>query len=153
MEETMSERPTNPIWVKVLTDDDSIIPAYQTSGSVACDLKSTDEVVVLSGSRVVVGTGIKLEIPNGFGAMVCSRSGLAAKDGIMVLNAPGLIDCDYRGEIKVILYNSSDEDFFVKKGDRIAQLLFFPIFQAIFQKSVAVSSTARGEGGFGSTGV
>jgi len=89
----MSERFTNPIWVKVLTDDDSQIPKYQTPGSAACDLKSTDDVVIPPGSRVVVGTGIKLEIPNGFGAMVCSRSGLAAKNGIQVLNAPGIVDC------------------------------------------------------------
>ena len=149
----MSERPTNPIWIKVITDDDSLIPAYQTSGSAGCDLRSTDNVVIPSGSRFVVGTGLKMEIPSGFGAMVCSRSGLAAKSGIQVLNAPGICDQDFRGEIKVILYNSGKEDFIVKKGDRIAQLLFFPIFQAIFQKATTVSETDRGEGGFGSTGV
>lgn len=153
MEGQMSERITNPIWVKVLTDDDSQIPAYQTPGSAACDLKSADDVIIPSGSRFVVGTGIKLEIPNGFGAMVCSRSGLAAKNGIQVLNAPGLIDTDYRGEIKVILHNTGQSEFIVKKGDRIAQLLFFPIFQAIFQKATTVTETVRGEGGFGSTGV
>jgi dUTP pyrophosphatase len=153
MEAPMSERPTNPIWIKVLTDDISQIPAYQTSGSAACDLKSTDELVIPSGTRVTVGTGIKLEIPNGFGAMVCSRSGLAAKNGIQVLNAPGIIDTDYRGEIKVILHNSGQSEFIVKKGDRIAQLLFFPIFQAIFQKAELIDNTARGEGGLGSTGV
>jgi len=149
----MSERPTNPIWIKVLTDDASQIPAYQTSGSAACDLKSTDELVIPSGSRVTVGTGIRLEIPSGFGAMVCSRSGLAAKNGIQVLNAPGIIDTDYRGEIKVILHNSGQSEFIIKKGDRIAQLLFFPIFQAIFQKAELIENTARGEGGLGSTGV
>jgi dUTP pyrophosphatase len=153
MEEQMSERATNPIWVKILTDDASQIPVYQTSGSAACDLKSTDELVIPPGSRVTVGTGIKLEIPNGFGAMVCSRSGLAAKNGIQVLNAPGLCDNDYGGEIKVILHNSGQSEFIVKKGDRIAQLLFFPIFQAIFQKAELIDNTARGEGGFGSTGV
>lgn len=149
----MSERPTNPIWIKILTDDASQIPVYQTSGSAACDLKSTDELVIPSGSRVTVGTGIKLEIPNGFGAMVCSRSGLAAKNGIQVLNAPGIIDTDYRGEIKVILHNSGQSEFIIKKGDRIAQLLFFPIFQAIFQRAELIENTARGEGGLGSTGV
>jgi len=149
----MIERPTNPIWVKVITDDDSLIPAYQTSGSAGCDLMSTDNVVIPSGSRLVVGTGLKMEIPSGFGAMVCSRSGLAAKHGIHVLNGNGIIDNDYIGEIKVILHNSGREDFIVKKGDRIAQLLFFPIFQAIFQKAKTVSETDRGEGGFGSTGV
>jgi dUTP pyrophosphatase len=153
MEDQMTERPTNPIWVKVIADDDSLIPAYQTSGSAGCDLMSTDNVVIPSGSRLVVGTGLKMEIPSGFAAQVCSRSGLAAKSGIQVLNAPGLVDNDYRGEVKVILYNSGREDFIVKKGDRIAQLMFFPIFQAIFQKAKTVSETDRGEGGFGSTGV
>lgn len=149
----MTERPTNPIWIKVITDDDSLIPAYQTPGSAGCDLMSTDNVVIPSGSRLVVGTGLKMEIPSGFAAQVCSRSGLAAKSGIQVLNAPGLVDNDYRGEVKVILYNSGREDFIVKKGDRIAQLMFFPIFQAIFQKAKTVSETDRGEGGFGSTGI
>lgn len=153
MEDQMSERVTNPIWVKILTEDESNIPVYQTPGSGACDLKSADDVIIPPGCRFVVGTGIKLEIPNGFGAMVCSRSGLAAKNGIQVLNAPGLVDTDYRGEVKVILHNSGNEDFIVKKGDRIAQLLFFPIFQAIFQKAKAITDTVRGEGGFGSTGV
>lgn len=146
-------RPTNPIWIKVVTDDPENVPSYQTSGSAACDLKSTDNIVIPPGFRMVVGTGIKLEIPKGFGAQVCPRSGLAAKNGITVLNSPGIIDNDYRGEVKVILHNTGTEDFIVKKGDRIAQLLFFPIFQAIFQRVEEVSTTHRGEGGFGSTGV
>ena len=148
----MREIQTNPIWVKVIVDDDSLIPMYQTPGSTACDLKSTDDIVIPSKSRFVVGTGLKLEIPNGFGAMVCSRSGLAAKHGIHVLNGSGLIDNDYIGEIKVILHNAGQNDFIVKKGDRIAQLLFFPIFQAIFQTATKLAETIRGEGGFGSTG-
>lgn len=149
----MIERPTNPIWVRVLTDDDTQLPQYQTSGSAACDLRSIDALVIPPGCSSTVGTGIKLEMPSGFGAMVCSRSGLAAKNGIHVLNAPGIIDNDYRGEIKVILHNASHSEFIVKKGDRVAQLLFFPIFQAIFQKSSVIDSTARGEAGFGSTGI
>ena len=153
MEEMMLDRPINPLWVKVLTDDSSLIPEYQTPGSAACDLKSTDNVIIPPGSRLTVGTGLKLEIPKGFSAMVCSRSGLAAKNGIQVLNAPGIVDFDYRGEIKVILFNSGKEEFIIKKGDRVAQLLFFPIFQAIFQKAEKVSETVRGEGGLGSTGI
>lgn len=149
----MSERMTNPIWVKVVTDDPEFIPSYQTSGSAACDLRSTDDLLLEPNERLIVGTGIKLDIPNGFGAMVCSRSGLAAKNGIQVLNAPGIIDNDYKGEIKVILFNSGDKKFIIKKNDRIAQLLFFPIFQAIFQKESDVSTSVRGEGGFGSTGI
>lgn len=149
----MTERPINPIWIKVLADDVNLFPEYQTSGAAACDLKSTDEVIIPPGSRVTIGTGLKLEIPNGYCGFVCSRSGLAAKYGIQVLNAPGIIDFDYRGEIKVILYNSGKQEFSIKRGDRIAQLLFTPIFQAIFQKSDKVSNTDRGEGGFGSTGI
>lgn len=149
----MTEKPTNPIWVKIIAEDDSLVPEYQTQGSAACDLKSIDEIVIPPGSRVTVSTGVKLEIPSGFGAMVCSRSGLAAKNGIQVLNAPGLCDNDYRGTVKVILHNSGKEEFIVRKGDRIAQLLFFPIFQAIFQKVSEIGSTVRGEGGLGSTGV
>jgi len=146
-------KPINPIWVKVITDDESLIPLYQTQGSAACDLKSTDNIIIPAGSRMVVGTGIKLEIPVGFGAYVCPRSGLSAKNGITVLNSPGIIDNDYRGEIKVILHNTGVDNFIIKKGDRIAQLLFFPIFQAIFQKATTASSTLRGDGGLGSTGV
>lgn len=149
----MTEKPTNPVWVKVLTEDTTLVPQYQTSGSAACDLRSTDAVVIPPGASLTVGTGIKLEMPSSFGAMVCSRSGLAAKNGITVLNSPGIIDNDYTGEIKVILYNAGQEEFIVKKGDRIAQLLFFPIFQAIFKKVSEIASTIRGEGGLGSTGV
>lgn len=148
----MRERQTNPIWVKVITNDNALIPKYQTSGSAGCDLISTVDVVIPLGSRRIIGTGLKLEIPSRFGAMVCSRSGLAAKHGIHVLNGNGIIDNDYVGEIKVILHNAGQEDFIIKKGDRIAQLLFFPIFQAIFQTTTKLAETIRGEGGFGSTG-
>ena len=149
----MSEKATNPIWVKAIPENDGLLPKYQTPGSAACDLVSNENVAIEPGERAIVGTGIKLEIPTGFGAMVCSRSGLAVKNGIQVLNAPGIVDCDYRGEVKVILLNTGDDRFIVRKGDRIAQLLFFPIFQAIFQKADDISQTQRGEGGFGSTGV
>lgn len=142
----------NPIWIKVLTQDEELIPKYQTAGSGGCDLYALDEIVIQAKKRALIGTGIRLEIPHGFGAYVCPRSGLAIKQGITVLNSPGIIDNDYRGEINVVLYNSGDEQFIVKKGDRIAQLVFFPIFQAIFQKAKSVNETDRGEGGFGSTG-
>lgn len=148
-----SGRLVNPIWIKVSCDDDVQIPTYQTIGSVGCDLHSHDSLVIKSGQRALVGTGLKLEIPYGIGAYICPRSGLAAKYGITVLNSPGTIDSDYRGELKVILFNSGNEDYHIKKGDRIAQLMFFPIIQAIFQRTEALSSTARGEGGFGSTGI
>jgi len=152
----MSDKPgrlVNPIWIKALCEEDVQLPKYQTPGSVGCDLQSAESHIVKPGQRTLVGTGLKLEIPYGIGAYICPRSGLAAKHGITVLNSPGIIDSDYRGELKVILFNSGNEDFVIKKGDRIAQLLFFPIFQAIFQKTKVVAETQRGEGGFGSTGI
>ena len=149
----MLDKAINPIWVKIISDDDSLIPKYQTRGSVGCDLKSVDNFIIPPGSRIVIGTGIKIELPSGFGAYICPRSGLAAKHGITVLNAPGCIDNDFTGEVKVILFNSSNEDFIIKKGDRVAQLVFFPIFQAIFQKTTTIAMTNRGVNGLGSTGV
>lgn len=143
-------RMTNPTWIGATTDGE--LPKYQTSGSAGCDLTSAEDVTIPPQTRRVVGTGLKIEMPGGYGAYVCPRSGLAAKHGVTVLNTPGVIDNDYRGEIKVILYNSGEEEFIVKKGDRIAQLVFFPIIQAIFRKIKVVASTDRGEGGFGSTG-
>lgn len=148
-----TNRLVNPIWVKVVTEDTSLFPKYQTAGSAGCDLHSAEDVNIEPNSRGFVNTGIKIEIPEGYGAFVCPRSGLAVKNGITVLNSPGIIDNDYRGEIKVILFNTSDKIFTVKKGDRIAQLVFFPIIQAIFRKVAEVSDTTRGEGGFGSTGI
>lgn len=148
-----NQRYINPIWVKTITDDPSLIPEYQTNGSAGCDLKAANSVIILPMRRSIIETGVKLEIQNGYGAYVCSRSGLAANNGIIVLNAPGIIDCDFRGMIKVILCNLGNEEFVINKGDRIAQLLFFPIVQAIFQQSNVINETFRGEGGFGSTGV
>jgi dUTP pyrophosphatase len=100
----------------------------------------------------MVPTGIRMEIPIGFEAQVRPRSGLAAKHGITVLNSPGTIDSDFRGEVKVVLLNTSDEKFIVKKGDRIAQLVFSQVFRAIFKKDEVLTQTDRGQGGFGSTG-
>lgn len=148
-----SGRLVNPVWIKTRCEADVNLPKYQTPASVGCDLHSHEDAVIKPGKRALVSTGLKLEIPYGIGAYVCPRSGLAIKNGITVLNAPGVIDSDYRGEIKVILHNAGEEEFYVKKGDRIAQLIFFPIIQAIFQRSEELSETDRGEGGFGSTGI
>lgn len=128
-------------------------PQYQTPLSAGCDLPSAEEVVIPAGEWKLVGTGLFLEIPEGFMAMVCPRSGLALKHGITVLNAPGIIDADYRGEVKVILINHSKQEYSIKTGDRIAQLIFAPAFQASMSESEQLSGTQRGQGGFGSTGV
>jgi len=128
-------------------------PAYATSGAAGVDLKSTIDVIIPAGQRAIVPTGISLEIPSDTEGQVRSRSGLAASHGVFVLNSPGTIDSDYRGEIKVILMNTSTTEYSVKKGDRIAQLIFSPIFRAVLQPTDQFSETSRGSGGFGSTGV
>lgn len=144
---------TNRLWVNAIVDDGCDAPEYQTFGSAGCDLKASADSVVRVGQRVIVGTGLRIEIPLGFEGQVRSRSGLASKHGVIVLNAPGTIDSDYRGEVKVILFNTGNEDFFVRKGDRIAQLVFSPVFHASFSRTEDISKTSRGGGGFGSTGI
>lgn len=128
-------------------------PSYQTEFSAGCDLVASEDVIIPSGEWRLVGTGLFLEIPCGFMGMVCPRSGLAAKHGITVLNAPGIIDADYRGEVKVILINHSSQEYSVKSGDRVAQIIFVPSPQAKLSQSEILGDTARGSGGFGSTGV
>jgi dUTP pyrophosphatase len=129
-----------------------IEPHYQTEGSAGCDLVATEDVELVPGKWAAVSTGLFVEIPRGYAGYVCPRSGLSLKSGVSVLNAPGIIDSDYRGEIKVILVNHADLRYKVKKGDRIAQLLFVPVVHAVLRDSESLSSTARGSGGFGSTG-
>lgn len=141
------------LWINYEIEDPELLPKYQTQGSSGCDLRSSIDTILPAGSRAMIPTGLKLDIPTGFEAQVRPRSGLAAKHGITVLNTPGTVDCDYRGEVKVILLNTSDQDFVIKKGDRIAQLVFAQVFRAIFKKDEVLTQTDRGEGGFGSTGL
>lgn len=131
------------------------IPTYATSGSAGADITALlDEPLVLqSGERALIPTGIALELPPHYEAQVRPRSGLAAKAGVTVLNSPGTIDSDYRGEITVILINHGSEPFIIKSGDRIAQLIITPVVQASFSLADELDSTERGGGGFGSTGV
>lgn len=130
-------------------------PMYQSLEAAGADIKADIEkdIVIKPLQRVVVPTGIFLEIPEGYEAQVRPRSGLAAKHGITVLNSPGTIDSDYRGEIKVILINLSDEEFIIKNGERIAQMIIAPVVQADFVKDTVLNETSRGNGGFGSTGI
>lgn len=131
-------------------------PTRATSGSAAYDLrfapKSGDLVTVHSRSTKTLPTGLSIELPAGYAALVCSRSGLAANHGIQVLNAPGVIDSDYRGEIGVILHNTGNDDVIFRAGDRIAQLMIAPVVQASWQQAETLGETERGTGGFGSTG-
>jgi len=131
------------------------LPSYETLLSAGMDLRAvTNEPIVLGSlERVIIKTGLFIALPGGYEAQVRPRSGLAAKKGVTVLNAPGTIDADYRGEIGVILVNLSKEDFTIENGDRIAQLVIAKYERADWNKVTELSETSRGSGGFGSTGV
>lgn len=130
-------------------------PAYATEDSAGMDLKANiDQPVVLAPlERAIVPTGISIELPSGFEAQIRPRSGLAAKHGISIVNSPGTIDADYRGEIKVILVNLSNEPFSVNPGERIAQMVVARYEKVQWQTVEVLGESGRGEGGFGSTGI
>ncbi|WP_237152989.1 dUTP diphosphatase [Oryzibacter oryziterrae] len=134
---------------------DLALPVAQTAGAAGLDLvAAVDAPVVLAPlARALVPTGIAIALPEGFEAQVRPRSGLAAKHGVTVLNAPGTVDADYRGEIKVILINLGAEPFTVTRGDRIAQMVVAPVTRASLREVYVLPPTDRGEGGFGSTGL
>lgn len=142
------------VTVKCVAKKGSVLPVYKTSGAAGADLCAfLDEPVLLKkGKSVCVPTGLFFEIPQGYEIQIRPRSGLAFKNGITVLNTPGTIDSDYRGEIKIILINLGEEDFVINNGDRIAQMVISPVTQASFSLVTELSSTDRGDGGFGSTG-
>ena len=127
-------------------------PTRATEGSAGYDLTASESTPLYPGHRAIVSTGVSLQLPEGLAASVRPRSGLAAKHGITVLNTPGLVDPDYRGEIKVILYNTSDRFFMVNRGDRIAQLTFEHFLTPNLEQVDDLDHTERGTGGFGSTG-
>ena len=141
------------ILIKRLSKEVSL-PKYETSGSSGMDLAAyiNNNVNLEPGKSEIIPTGISVAIPEGFEIQIRPRSGLAAKNKISVLNTPGTIDADYRGEIKVILINLSNKTFVVEKGFRIAQMVVCPIIQAQLEEVDELSETIRGEGGFGSTG-
>jgi dUTP pyrophosphatase len=132
------------------------LPAYETVGAAGMDLRAAVEddapIVLKPGARVMAPTGLAFAVPPGFEAQVRPRSGLAAKAGVTCLNTPGTIDSDYRGEVKVILINLGEEDFTIRRGDRIAQLVIAPVTQASWRLVASLDETTRGAGGFGSTG-
>ncbi len=136
---------------------DLAIPAYQTAGAAGLDLlaavPANEERTLAPGAYAVIPTGLTLELPHGTEAQVRPRSGLAAKFGVTVLNSPGTIDADYRGEVGVILINHGKEPFVIRRGDRVAQLVIGMVAQARIVESKALAATKRGAGGFGSTGV
>ncbi len=141
--------------VKVVNKGGNALPQYATPSSAGMDVRAdiTEPIVLKPLQRAMVPTGLFLEIPVGYEVQVRPRSGLAAKKGITVLNAPGTIDADYRGEVNVILVNLSSEDFVVEPGERIAQLVLARHEVIEWEEVADLSQTSRGEGGFGSTGV
>ena len=140
--------------IKVVASKGAIIPQYKTSGAAGADICAllSEPVIIKKGDRAIVPTGLFFAIPEGYEVQIRPRSGLAAQNGVTVLNTPGTIDSDYRGEIKVILINLGNEDFEVKNGDRIAQMVVAPVTIGVFEKVDDLDETARGSGGFGSTG-
>lgn len=128
------------------------LPAYETSGAAGMDLRAAEAATLKPGERWLVPTGLAIALPQGYEAQVRPRSGLAVKHGVTVLNAPGTIDCDYRGEVKVPLINHGDQDFVIARGDRIAQMVVAPVTRIRWAEAESLDETERGTGGFGSSG-
>lgn len=143
------------IKIKVINKGSQPLPAYATPQSAGMDLRANlDTPVTLRPmQRMLIGTGLHIALPEGFEAQIRPRSGLALKHGITVLNSPGTVDADYRGEIKVLLVNLSDTDFVINGGERIAQMVIARHEQAMFETVLELDETLRGEGGYGHTGV
>jgi dUTP pyrophosphatase len=140
--------------VNIINKSKHSLPAYETNLSAGMDLRAnlSEPIILQPMQRALIPTGLYIELPSGTEAQIRPRSGLAFKNGITVLNSPGTIDADYRGEIKVVLINLGDKDFKINNGDRIAQMVVAPVVQCNFEVVKELSSTVRGEGGFGSTG-
>lgn len=138
-----------------LLDNGVKAPAYGSSGASGFDLRANNEedITIPVGGMALIPTGLYMAVPAGFEMQVRSRSGLAAKNGVFVLNTPGTVDSDYRGEVKVILHNAGTQPFTVTAGDRIAQGVICPVVHAVWNIVESLDSSERGEGGFGSTGV
>lgn len=148
------------VTVKVKTldhyDQSFELPFYATEGAAGADIRASlpekKPMIVKPGERVLVPTGLSMEIPLGYEVQVRPRSGLSLKSPLMVVNAPGTIDCDYRGEVNIIIGNFGKEDYVIEHGLRIAQLVISPVIQAKYETTHSLSETQRGAGGFGSTG-
>jgi len=130
------------------------LPEYKTAGAAGLDVMADNQepLLIRPGERARVPTGLRMEIPEGFEAQIRPRSGLAAQYGITLLNAPGTIDSDYRGEIEIILVNLGTEEYTVRRGDRIAQMVFAPVASVVWRETQELSLSKRGAGGFGHTG-
>jgi len=146
----------NSVIVKVINKSNNPLPQYKTSGAAGMDLMAfitgDEEIVIKPQETKLINTGLFIELPTGWEAQVRSRSGLAAMENVFVLNSPGTIDSDYRGEIRVILTNLGDKNFIVHTGDRIAQMVLNKVTKIKFYEVTNLDNTERGDGGFGSTG-
>ena len=140
--------------VKIINHSPNILPGYETSGSAGMDLRAHLEapLTLAPMERALVPTGLFIELPDGYEAQVRPRSGLALKRGLTMLNSPGTIDSDYRGEVKVLLVNLGNSAIEIRTGDRIAQLIIAPVARAVLQPVETFTDTTRGDAGFGSTG-
>lgn len=140
--------------IKLKNTSSNELPSYATAGAAGLDIRAnlTEAITLQPLERRLIPTGLYLEIPEGYEVQIRPRSGLAFKNGITVLNAPGTIDADYRGEVGVLLINLSNEAFVVEPGERVAQMVVAPYVQATWEETIALSETDRGAGGFGSTG-
>ena len=142
-----------PVRVKRLPHGEGLdLPVYATVGAAGMDVVAAEDVTLAPGGRHAVATGLALAIPDGYEIQVRPRSGLALKHGISLPNTPGTIDSDYRGELKVIMINLGQDEFAIRRGDRIAQLVLAPVVRAVWDEVADLDDTARGQGGFGSTG-
>ena len=141
------------ITVKITVDHISLMPVYASEDAAGADLKTAEDGILNPGEYKLIKTGVKMELPEGYEGQVRPRSGLALKYGVTMLNSPGTIDSDYRGEIAVLMINHGKAPFVYKKGDRIAQLVVSKLVVCNFEKTDVLSSTKRGGGGFGHTGI
>lgn len=141
--------------VKVINNSNNSLPAYETALSAGMDIRAfiTEDIVLKPLQRALIPSGLFIELPQGYEAQIRPRSGLALKHGITVLNSPGTIDADYRGEIKILLINLSDTDFVIQSGDRIAQMIVAKHEQVQWESAESLNETSRGAGGYGHTGV
>ncbi len=147
----MGEGVEASVVVHALVGEGGTLPEYASAGAAGADLRASEAQVIEPGGRAAVATGVRVQIPPGHVGLVWPRSGLAVRHGIDTL--AGVIDSDYRGELRVVLVNHGREPFAIAAGDRIAQLLVQPVARAVFRKVAALEDTGRGQGGFGSTGV
>jgi dUTP pyrophosphatase len=139
---------------RITGNDDLPLPSYATAGAAGLDLRAAvpETLVIAPGERALVSTGVRLALPPGFEGQVRGRSGLALRHGIVLPNAPGTIDADYRGELSVILWNTSRDPFVVQRGDRVAQLVVARVARVAWEERASLEESPRGDGGFGSTG-